>query len=102
MSFIEMVKKRIEVNNRMVEELKKFRQLDNLINKKFYMESTKYSLNKEELLKIAKGAGIATGGALLTYLAQLIPNVDFGANSVLIAAILSILINAGLKFLQGK
>lgn len=64
--------------------------------------SKQFRLNKEDGLKIAKGAGIAVGGALLTYIAQLIPNVDFGAYSALCVAIFSILINAGIKFLQNK
>lgn len=64
--------------------------------------SERFSLNKEDILKISTGAGIALAGALLTYLAELIPNVDFGQYSELVAAILMILINAGRKFLAGK
>lgn len=64
--------------------------------------SKRFTLNKEDSLKIAKGAGIAISGALLTYLAQVLPNVDFGQYSLIIAPILSILINAGLKLVKGK
>jgi len=32
----------------------------------------KFTFTKENLIKIAKGAGIAVGGALLTYLTQYI------------------------------
>jgi len=64
--------------------------------------SEKYTFNKEDGLKIAKGAGIAVGGALLVYLAEILPNVDFGQYTLILAPVLSILINAGLKFFQGK
>lgn len=66
------------------------------------MESIKYSLNKADLLKIGKGALIAVGGALLTYLSSVITQVDFGQYTALIVAVASILINAGLKFFQGQ
>lgn len=64
--------------------------------------SDKFTLSKEDGLKILKGAGIALGGALLTYLAEVLPHVDFGDYTLVIAPIISILINAGLKFFQGK
>lgn len=65
------------------------------------MQSSKYSLNKEDGLKIGKGAIIAVSGALLTYALQTIGTIDFGPNTVLIVPILTILINAGLKFIGG-
>ena len=64
--------------------------------------SKKFSFNKEDGLKIAKGAGIAVSGALLTYLIEVLPNVNFGEYTLILAPILSILINAGLKFISGK
>lgn len=64
--------------------------------------SEKFKLNKEDGLKILKGAGIALAGALLTFLAELLPNIDFGQYTLVVAPILSILINAGLKFIKGK
>jgi len=64
--------------------------------------SEKYTLNKEDGLKIAKGAGIAVGGAVLVYLAEVLPKVDFGEYTPIVVAILSILINAGIKFFKGK
>jgi len=66
------------------------------------MESKKYSLNRADGLKIAKGAGIAVGGALLTYLSQVLIEIDFGAYTPLAVAIGGILINAGIKFIQSK
>lgn len=66
------------------------------------MESKKFTLNKEDGLKILKGAGIALAGALLTYLADLIPSIDFGSYTPVVVSLSSILINAGLKFIRGK
>jgi hypothetical protein len=64
--------------------------------------SQKYALNKNDLWKIVKGANIALGGALLTYLASVIGEVDFGPYTAVITAVASVLINAGLKFIEGK
>lgn len=64
--------------------------------------SERFTLNKEDLQKIVKGAVIALSGALLTYLLQVLPNVDFGVYTPTVVAVASILINAGLKFIQGK
>lgn len=64
--------------------------------------SDRFTLNKEDGLKILKGAGIAAGGALLTYLLEILPNIDFGSYTLILAPILSILINAGLKFITGN
>ena len=64
--------------------------------------SKKYTLNKQDLIKIGKGAGIAVGGSLLAYLATIIPEMDFGPQTLIISTIAMILINAGLKFFKGK
>lgn len=64
--------------------------------------SKKYSLNKEDGLKILKGAGIATGGALLTYILQVVANVDFGEYTPVVVAISGILVNAARKWLATK
>ena len=64
--------------------------------------SKKYTLNREDLQSIGRGALIAGSGALLVYFADLIPNVDFGGYSEIIAALLMILINAGRKYIAGK
>ena len=65
-------------------------------------QSEMLKLNKADGKKIAKGALIAVGGALLTYLAELLPNVDFGAYTPLVAAVGGILVNAGYKLLRGQ
>lgn len=71
--------------------------------KKIYVgtaDSGKYQLNKEDLTKLGVGALVAIGGALLTYIADTIPGVDFGAYTPIIVAIAGVLINAARKFLQ--
>lgn len=57
-------------------------------------------MTKEQYVKILKGAGIAAGGALLTYLAQVVSEVNFGQYTLLIAPFLSVLINAALKWVD--
>jgi hypothetical protein len=64
--------------------------------------SKKYQLNKTDLHKILVGAGVAVAGALLTYIAELVPSVDFGEFTPVVVAIVSILVNAGRKYLGGK
>jgi hypothetical protein len=64
--------------------------------------SPKFTLNAEDLTKIGRGLLIALAGAVLTYLASIIGNVDFGPYTPVVVAVGSTLINAGLKFLQGK
>jgi ABC-type antimicrobial peptide transport system permease subunit len=71
--------------------------------KKLYVgtsESGKYQLNKEDLTKLGIGALVAVGGALLTYIADTIPGIDFGVYTPVVVAVASILINAARKFLQ--
>lgn len=59
-----------------------------------------FTFTKENLIKIAKGAGIAIGGALLTYLAQFISDTDFGQWTPVVVALGGIIINAGREFLK--
>jgi len=60
----------------------------------------KFTFTKENLTKIVKGAGIAIGGALLTYLASYISDTDFGLYTPVVVALGGILINAGREFLK--
>lgn len=64
------------------------------------MESQKFQLNKQDMLKVGKGAVIAVSGAFLTYFLQVLPNIDFGSLTPLVVAGLSILVNFGLKFVS--
>ncbi len=55
-------------------------------------------MNRESLISVGKGALIAAAGAALTYLAQL-PFGDFGPYGPTIGAVLSVVVNAGRKWL---
>lgn len=61
--------------------------------------STKFQLNKQDLQKIGTGALVAVGGALLTYLTQVVAQIDFGDFTPVAVAISSILVNVGRKFI---
>ena len=60
----------------------------------------KYQLNKQDSLKIGKGLLIAMVGAGLTYLAEVIPNIDFQEFTPLMVVAFSVLVNAIRKYLQ--
>lgn len=64
--------------------------------------SKKYTLNSIDLRKVLIGAGVAMAGALLTYVTELIPSVDFGVYTPVVAAFWSVIANALRKFLTGK
>lgn len=64
--------------------------------------SPKGSLNSNDWKKIGKGAMIALAGAALTFLAELIPGLDFGKYTLIVVPMLSVLVNAGLKWYQGQ
>jgi len=66
------------------------------------MESEKYSLNSQDLKKIGKGALIAIGGALVAYLLEVLPGVNFGVYTPIVVGVASITLNALAKFLAGK
>jgi hypothetical protein len=50
-------------------------------------------MSKEQLIKIAKGAGIAMGAAALTALFQYCSGVDFGKYNELVQALVAIGLN---------
>jgi hypothetical protein len=75
-------------------------------------ESYKYKLNKEDGLKVLKGAGIAAGGVLipalietgstlLNYFSAVVPQIDFGSWTPVAIVVSSVLINAARKLLAG-
>lgn len=63
------------------------------------IKSPSFSIDLVGMKKVGKGALIAGAGAILTYLAEAIPGIDFGQYTPLVAAILGILINFGRKFI---
>ena len=58
------------------------------------MSQIKNSFDKETIVKIFKGAGIAGGGVFIVYVLQAISIMDFGNSSVLVAGLCSVIINA--------
>lgn len=66
------------------------------------MESKRFTLNQEDLIKITTGAGLALGGALITYLVEIIPQIDLGVWTPVFVAFMSVAINAFRKFLAEK
>lgn len=54
------------------------------------------------LKKIGIGALIAGGGAVLTYIAENLTTLDFGASTPIVVAVLSIAINAAREYINGK
>jgi len=61
--------------------------------------SPNWKLIKQDLKKLAIGAGVALLGALATYLQDTIPGLDFGQYTPVVVAINSILVNAIRKFI---
>lgn len=61
----------------------------------------KFKFDKETLIKIAKGAGIALVGALLTYITEYLSGIDFGEYTPVVVGIWSIAVNAIREFLKG-
>ncbi len=58
------------------------------------------SIDTKGLIKVAKGAGIAGGAAVLTYLVEAIPGVDFGPYTAIIVAVAGIVINFARKWIM--
>lgn len=64
--------------------------------------SKKFTLNKADLISIAKGLAINTAGFVLAYFASnVIPNLDLGQWAFLIP-VLATLVNVARKFVEGK
>jgi len=56
-------------------------------------KSPSFHMDTKGWMKVARGAGIAGGAAVLTYLAEAIPGLDFGASTPIIVGMAGILIN---------
>ncbi len=50
-------------------------------------------LTKEQWIKVAKGAGLAAGAAVCTYLLEAIPGMNLGQYAVIVTAVVSVLLN---------
>ena len=65
------------------------------------MKSTKFTITKHDIIKVAKGAGIAMAGALALYLAGVLELIDWstvGQYGFLLSPLASIVINFLRKF----
>jgi len=59
-------------------------------------------MDKNKLISVAKGAGIAAAGAVLTYVSQWASGADFGSAGPVVAAVLAILVNVLRKAVEPK
>ncbi len=62
----------------------------------------KHSFDKDTIIKILKGAGIAGGGVASVYILQGLAVMDFAEYSAVVAGVCAILINAIREFLKGE
>lgn len=60
-----------------------------------------FPYGKLDLLKIARGLGIALAGAALTYLLQVVSHTSFGMYTPLVMAVASTVVNGAIKALDG-
>lgn len=65
------------------------------------MPSLAFSLSKEDLLSIVKGALVAGSGAALIYAVQMIGALNFGIWTPAAGALSSILVNILRKWVEG-
>ena len=65
-------------------------------------EQIKNKFDVITLQKVGKGVLIAGAGAILTFLAEAIPGIDFGSWTPAVVAFSSILINTIREYLKGK
>ena len=64
--------------------------------------SKRFTLNREDLKKIAVGAGVACAGALLTYLTEVVANTEFNGYTPIVVAAWGIVANVLRKLLSGE
>ena len=64
--------------------------------------SERFALNKTDYKKVLKGLAIAVSGAALTYLQELIINIDFAEWTPIVVAVNSVLVNLAKKWLSDK
>lgn len=59
-------------------------------------------LNKADYKNLAINAGLLALGAIVTYLLEQIPTMDFGSNTVMVQATVTLLLKAVQYYLRGK
>lgn len=65
------------------------------------MSQKAFSFDKVTVGKIARGAAIAGGGAVLTYILQAIASTDFGNFTPIVVAVCGIALNALKEYMKG-
>lgn len=63
--------------------------------------SKKFQLNQEDILKIAKGAGLAGAGAVVSYIIVAVADLDAG-NYAWLIPLITIGLNAGRKWIANN
>ena len=76
-------------------------QIANIIIKETNMTQVAQSFDRKTVSKILKGAIIAAGSALLTYLLQAVSAIDFGAFTPIIVMLSGIAINTTKEYFSG-
>ena len=65
-------------------------------------QSAKYTLNMGDLRSLWIGLLITLGGAILTYAADNLTNIDFGVYTPFVVPVAALMINTARKALAGK
>ena len=58
-------------------------------------------VDQQDLIKVAKGAGLAAAGAGMTYVTAWITSTEFGDWTPVVVAVWAIVVNAARKWIQG-
>lgn len=61
--------------------------------------SKRFSLNKQDFIKLGKGLALAAGGAALTYLAEWSSETDFGSMTPVVTAASAFVLNFARKWI---
>lgn len=63
--------------------------------------SSRYSLNVNDVVSLAKNAVLVGTAALLTYVMENLRTVDLGTTGVLLVPVVTVLIDTTIKWLKG-
>ena len=63
--------------------------------------SAKYSLNVNDVINLIKNAVLVGAGSILTYIIQNINSVDWGTTGVLLVPVVTVFLDAAVKWLNG-
>lgn len=66
------------------------------------LDSKAFSLNINDAIALAKGALLVGAAAVLTFVAENIAKIDLGPNGVLIVPVISVVLDAAIKWLRNN